>query len=478
MSKRIPLLFSTVMLLLISSCQKEPPSEPVNQPSDTAPTSEVITPTEEVNFGDYYNESNFIQASNSVTKTKVVTYDGPEYLPQSNQVDIKVNDQDLFVYETRVNHNRKFAWDAPLDVAPVSIFDFEGKVHVEIKVNDADVTSAKVSPLVYGIVPEIKDNVISFDLSYTDNYVIEYNNDSNNAIHLFTNPIEENPITKEMADNDPSITYIGPGVYKADAIPVASNSTIYIAGGAYVYGQIRTEGLENIKIKGRGIISGAIYNRRSESEYTIPVEIRSSKNIEISDITILDPAGWTIALHKSEDITLNNVKIITARQNGDGISVQSCKNVNVNGGFVRSWDDSLVVKNYPRWYDRSQHGTTKNILFEICILWTDLAQSMEVGFETVGKIMEDITFKDITVLHNYHKAPISIHNGNNADINNVKFINITIEDAAMGQGDGNKYLVDFSTEFSATWSSQHTTTSLGSISDILIENVLVLIKCY
>ena len=99
---------------------------------------------------------------------------------------------------------------------------------------------------------------------------------------------------------------------------------------------------------------------------------------------------------------------------------------------------------------------------------------MEVGFETVGKIMEDITFKDITVLHNYHKAPISIHNGNNADINNVKFINITIEDAAMGQGDGNKYLVDFSTEFSATWSSQHTTTSLGSISDILIENVLVL----
>ena len=44
----------------------------------------------------------------------------------------------------------------------------------------------------------------------------------------------------------------------------------------------------------------------------------------------------------------------------------------------------------------------------------------------------------------------------------------------MGQGDGNKYLVDFSTEFSSTWSSQHTTTSLGSISDILIENVLVL----
>lgn len=468
MSKRIPLLFSTVMLLLISSCQKEPPSEPVNQPSDTAPTSEVITPTEEVNFGDYYNESNFIQASNSVTKTKVVTYDGPEYLPQSNQVDIKVNDQDLFVYETRVNHNRKFAWDAPLDVAPVSIFDFEGKVHVEIKVNDADVTSAKVSPLVYGIVPEIKDNVISFDLSYTDNYVIEYNNDSNNAIHLFTNPIEENPITKEMADNDPSITYIGPGVYKADAIPVVSNSTIYIAGGAYVYGQIRTEGLENIKIKGRGIISGAIYNRRSESEYTIPVEIRSSKNIEISDITILDPAGWTIALHKSEDITLNNIKIITARQNGDGISVQSCKNVNVNGGFVRSWDDSLVVKNVER-------GTTKDVTFDGVTVWTDLAQSMEVGYETNGPTMDNVTFKNITIVHNFHKAAISLHNCDDAHITNVSYQNITLEDGQMlgdTRDDGdNDFLIDFTIAYNVDWTQSGGIR--GSVDGVNIENVKV-----
>lgn len=87
-----------------------------------------------------------------------------------------------------------------------------------------------------------------------------------------------------------------------------------MAGGAYVYGQIRTEGLENITIRGRGIISGSIYDRLSVSQYTIPIEIRSSKNIKIEDLTFLDPAGWTIALYKSKDVVLNNVKIISARQ--------------------------------------------------------------------------------------------------------------------------------------------------------------------
>ena len=87
---------------------------------------------------------------------------------------------------------------------------------------------------------------------------------------------------------------------------------------------------------------------------------------------------------------MNNIKIITARQNGDGISVQSCKNVNINGGFVRSWDDSLVVKNVER-------GTTKDVTFDGVTVWTDLAQSMEVGYETNGATMNNITFKNITV---------------------------------------------------------------------------------
>lgn len=457
------LLVASLILLGMGGCDKNnlSSSEPINQSSSSVNDNNYIN--------NHYNEENFIKGEDIVTTTKLVTYDGPEYLNESEKVDIKVNDEDLFVYETRVNHERKFTWDAVYDMVPVVIFDFEGKVHVEITINESniEIEGATVSPLVYGIQPEIKDNIISFDLEYSDNYTIEYNGDYKTAIHIFANTLEEDPITQEEAANDDSIVYIGPGVYKADAIPVASNKTIYLAGGAFVYGQIRTEGLENITIRGRGIISGAIYNRRSESEYTIPLEIRTTKNVTISDISFLDPAGWTIALYHSSDIILNNVKIISARQNGDGISVQSCQNVTVVGGFVRTWDDSLVVKN-------ENNGTTKNITFDDVTVWTDLAQSMEVGYETNGATMEQITFKNITVVHNFHKAAMSIHNCDNAIITNVKYQNITIEDAQMlgdVRDDGeNDFLIDFTVAFNIDWS---TSNSRGRIDGVTIENVKV-----
>ena len=44
----------------------------------------------------------------------------------------------------------------------------------------------------------------------------------------------------------------------------------------------------------------------------------------------------------------------------------------------------------------------------------------------------------------------------------------------MGKGDGNNVLIDFSTAFSSTWSTNHKTTALGSIDGVLVENVNVL----
>jgi len=445
-------LFSFLLCFSLASCDGD-------QTSTSVPSS--------VGGINYYNENNFIVSEQKVTETKLVTYEGPNYLKSSSTVQAKVEGVELFVYETRVNHERQFSWTTPSDVVPVVLFDFAGKVHMEVEVSE-DVSSALVAPQVYGITPSINSKTISFDLSYPGNYVLEYNNDSNKALHIFANPIEENPITEEMASKDDSIIYIGPGVYKADAIPVESNKTIYFAGGSFVYGQIRGEDLENVTIRGRGILSGAIYHRRSESEYTIPIEIRTSNNIRIEDIAILDSAGWTIALYRSTNVTLENVKIITARQNGDGISVQSCSDVKVHGGFVRTWDDSLVVKNVDGY-------STSNITFDEVVVWTDLAQSMEVGYEAHGEKMEDITFQNIIVVHNFHKAVISMHNADDAQISRVTYKNIIVEDAQTlgdNRNDGeNDFLIDICVLYNVDWSQS--TNIKGTIKDVTIENVKV-----
>ena len=452
------IVFAT--LLLLTGCKN-------NSGNNTSSSSEggyvPLDPTE------YYNEENFIAGTKEVTETKVVTYDAPNLLKTSTQAAVKVEGQDLFVYETRVNDRRKFSWETPTRKVPFVNFDFEGKVHVEVTIlSDVTIEKATVSPLVYGINPSINGKTIAFDLRYNDNYTLEYNGDSDTSIHIFANPLETDVMTKEEADADPKKIYVGPGVYNAGAFPLMDGSEIYLAGGSYVYGQFSGEDFNNIKIYGRGIVSGEIYQRRSESEYKLPVVLRNCKNITINDIAFVDPAGWAVTLYKCENANLNNVKIITARQNGDGISVQSSKHVKVLGGFVRTWDDSLVVKN-------SDRGTTDDVLFDGVTVWTDLAQSMEVGYETYGATMNDITFQNITVVHNFHKALISMHNCDDAVITNVTYKNITLEDGQMlgdDRNDGeNDFLIDFTIAYNIDWTKSE--GERGSVDGVLIENVNV-----
>jgi hypothetical protein len=440
---RIVLVLSIVMVVLTACGNNTAKNDIVSDDTDYTPTK-------------------------TVTESKVVIYDGPSIMKSSDDVEIQVEGQELFVYDTLVNHERMFSFREPTTTAPVAIFDFEGSVDVTITVNNEEsIESAVVRPLAYGIEPTVSGNTISFTLDYPANYVVEYDGKTEKAINIFTNQIEEN---KPDPDNIPdNMVYIGPGVYKADAIPVESNETIYIAGGAVVYGQIRAENVENVTIKGRGIISGDIYPRTRASEFTIPIEFRHSKNITIEDVSFLNPAGWTISAYFVEDLEINNIRIITARANGDGISIQSCKDVVVKNSFVRSWDDALVVKNYDR-------GNSENITFENMVIWNDLAQSMEIGYETYGDTIKDVTFKNITVLHNFHKPIMSIHNADDADISNILYKNITVEDAQMvGDNQGFNYddfLIDFQIQYNQVWSSSG--GERGTIDNVTVDNVLIL----
>lgn len=448
--RRSVLAFVAALSLALSACV----GVTTTAPQTTTNTTQTTTTTEPVQVND---------------NTRVVLYDGPEIMTSSDIVDIFVEDREVFVYETLVNYGRTFTYTAPETVVPVAIWDFEGSIEVTIKVEgDVEVTSAKVTPLSAHVVPTVSGgDTITFTLDYPAAYTVEYNGDYHTAVHLFTNTIETETYDPENLPDD--VVYIGPGVYKADSIPVESNQTVYIAGGAVVYGKIRTENLENVTIRGRGIVDGSIYKRTMASEYTIPIEIRRTDGVLIEGITFLNPAGWTIAVYFSENVTIDNVHIVTARANGDGISVQSSTHVLVKDSFLRTWDDALVVKNYDL-------GTTDDVTFDNIVIWTDLAQSMEVGYETYGATMSNITFRNITVLHNFHKPVMSIHNSDQAAISAVTFQNITVEDAQM-QGDNasvstDDFLIEIFIRYHLVWSKS--ATERGSISDVLIDNVVVL----
>ena len=166
---------------------------------------------------------------------------------------------------------------------------------------------------------------------------------------------------------------------------------------------------------------------------------------------------------------MNNVKVISGRQNGDGFTFQSCVNHTVTDCFARTWDDSLVIKNYS--------GSSRGITFRNCQIWTDLAQSMEIGYETdkgltLDPEISEVLFENITVLYNFHKPVISIHNSDDAFVHGITYRNILVENAFMqGDNGNNKELIEMTLQ-NSSWSTVR--DEFGSIDDVLIDGLTVL----
>ena len=386
----------------------------------------------------------------------VTLYSQPMNIPESKTCKVWIEGQPLTVMDTAVNHQRTWTSRPILDKTPVALFSMAGPVSVKVQFPGVALTSATVRPLSLGITPAVSGDTVSFVLKKPAPVTVEYNDQVKGALHLFASAPE-----MEVPDkNDPNVIYFGPGLHEAGLITPKSGQTIYLAGGCILRGYIQAGGVQNVRILGRGIIDGSQYDRWEDT--IVPIDFSNSSNISIEGITILDPAAWTVNLYHCKDVAIDGINIVAARSNSDGITTQSCENLTARNCFVRGWDDNLVVKGYD--------GNVKNILFENCVLWTDLAQSCEVGYETRADVMEDITFRNITVLHNFHKPVMSVHNSDNALIQNVRFENILVEDAQMGEGDGARFLMELTTTKSQ-WSKS---PARGNIRGVVFDNIKVL----
>ena len=360
------------------------------------------------------------------------------------------------VYETAVSHQRFWTENPVLSRTPVAVAVHDGPCRVEILLPGREAETALVRPLDAEITPVISDGKAAFDLPGPGNYTVEFNGRPEGALHLFisgTDPGKPDP-------GNPKVRFFGPGEHRDQLITVRNGETIWLVEGCILYGQIYCGFGKDFTIAGPGVLCGSIYDRWQDT--IVPVNLSNCSNFTIRDITILDPSAWTVNLLKCRNAEIENVKIVSARSNSDGFTFQNCENITVRNCFVRSWDDSLVVKGYG--------GDVRGITFDACILWTDLAQCCEIGYETRAKAIEDITFRNITVLHAFHKPVISIHNSDSAAVRHVLYENIVVEDAQMGLGDGTPYLIDFTT-LESQWSA---TLRRGTVDDVTVRNVRVL----
>jgi len=252
-----------------------------------------------------------------------------------------------------------------------------------------------------------------------------------------------------------SVLYFPPGKYKVGELWLKSDMTLYLAGGAVLYGSgatgdfntgsggidiegcshgmIRMYQLKNTKVMGRGVIDGNGKAIRAQNDTKINLfKIEQSTNISIDGILVRDPSFWNTLIYRSDMVTIQNYKMVNCRpttttyNNTDGVNFDESTNGKLSNAFLYTGDDSMATKNE----EPSGTVNTKNIVHERVVCYSN-SVGCKVGTKTMGQSIDGVVFRDIDVVKAGRALNIDAYD--TAVVQNTKFENIRIEaaDASM-----------------------------------------------
>jgi len=308
------------------------------------------------------------------------------------------------------------------DTAAFTCFDMSGPVSVTVTCPQA-VQSAKIVPASLGLVAKVDGadaRKLSFTLSEPRNVTVELNGDWSESLHLFASPME---VDVPRVD-DPNVIYFGPGIHEIEnCVQVGDNKTVYIAGGAVLRARgwggpvFQLQG-DHIALRGRGIIDGTLCPIHSRNLLMV-----RGKDIALEGVVLRDSSTWNVPIRQSDRVTVTNLKVLGCRANSDGIDICNSRDVTVDGCFLRTLDDLVVVKS-----DKGQ-GEVHKVVVKNCVLWNQVAHALSVGAELRDNI-DDVLFTDCDVIHDKGREwTLRVYHCDSAVVSNIRFENIRIEES-------------------------------------------------
>ncbi|HTB82792.1 MAG TPA: glycosyl hydrolase family 28 protein [Candidatus Sulfotelmatobacter sp.] len=321
-----------------------------------------------------------------------------------------------------------------VDSTSFATFDLNGRAKVTVTCPET-IREAKVLPSSRGIVPTITGNTMTFDVAKPGALEIEVNGDWVHSFQLFVNPVE-----KDAPDpNDPNVIYFGPGIHRVSGMEITSGKTVYIAGGAVIYGVAGTDSDtnhatalsvlaggavfslngNNITLRGRGVIDGGLCPGHTKNLVSI-----CGTNILVEGVVLTDSSTWTMPVKRSANISIKNIKLFGYRGNADGIDICNSHDVSVTDCFLRTMDDLVVVKTPVK-----DGGESRDITVSHCVLWNELAHALSIGAE-LRENVEHVRFSDCDIIHDKGREwLLRVYNCDDGDIHDIKFDNIRAEES-------------------------------------------------
>jgi len=374
----------------------------------------------------------------------VITFPQPNSTLTSQAYDVQVREgnekwQSSPVYQTDVA--AKFDAQQLFKKTNFTYFDCDGVVTVRVKLLNHKAISARVRPASLGIIPRINGNLIELNIKPGQYISLEVNNDIFENLQIFANEPEK----KRPAKDDANLIYFGPGVHNIGRLKVASNKTVYIAGGAVVQGSLILDHVNDVSICGRGILTqfpvqidnssptAPILPKNSRDDQLL---IQNCRNINVSGIIELHK-NYAVLSGESSHVSITDFKAFSSTGNADGIDIFCSSDITIDHIFMRNSDDCIAIYGH-RW---GYYGNTEKISVSNTTLWADVAHPVLIGTHGDSDrpdTLQQISFRNTTVLDQHenqldYQGCIALNAGDSNLLRDIRFENIEIEDIRKGQ---------------------------------------------
>jgi polygalacturonase len=256
----------------------------------------------------------------------------------------------------------------------------------------------------------------------------------------------------------------------ADSPLVASRweSTNAFTHGPLIY----ANGAENVSVVGRGTLNGqganwwwrngryaparsaeikpameawlALYKRieagekpaaedyRLAADYLRPslVQFYGCRNVLVEGVTLVESPMWMLHPIYSENVSIRGVTFLSTGPNGDGVDIDSCRDVRISDCFFSTGDDGIVIKSGRDADGRRTARPTEHVAICNCVMYNGHG-SVAVGSETSGGI-RDVVASNIISRGAWYGIRIKSERGRGNTIENLRFDNFVIDGATIG----------------------------------------------
>ena len=281
----------------------------------------------------------------------VETYPGPEGIFASDQYSVKVEQggtqHDSFVYlcnsQQETNRSKTTSY---------TTFSFSGAVTVVVTrlKGTQPIKTCAILPSSFGIEPIISGNTVTFKLERPRKISVEFDDEIIHPMLVFADALE----TDKPNVNDPNVIYYGPGLHEIGDKVIESGETVYVAGGAYVKGRFKAEDVQDVTIRGRGVLSGEDYPKgKTYDDNLINFRGQQTSRVLVEGLTLVNSPLYNILLYGPRN-TVRNVKMISWWFSTDGAYVEDqgviedCF-VKVNDDAFKLYESNTTVRDCVIW---------------------------------------------------------------------------------------------------------------------------------